>query len=121
FANLLAAPAVAPATLLGALGTVTALVSLPLARLIVWPAGLAVGWIIRVARTAAALPYATLPWTGGALGAATLLAAGAAAVLILRSRRLRVIAAAAMTGVLIGVIAMRALSPGWPPPGWQMV
>ncbi|MER7545834.1 ComEC/Rec2 family competence protein [Spirillospora sp. NPDC127506] len=121
FANLLAAPAVAPATLLGALGTVTALVSLPLARLIVWPAGLAVGWIIRVARTAAALPYATLPWTGGALGAATLLAAGAAAVLILRSRRLRVIAAAAMTGVLAGVIAMRALSPGWPPPGWQMV
>ncbi|NVI90474.1 ComEC/Rec2 family competence protein [Actinomadura sp. BRA 177] len=121
FANLLAAPAVAPATLLGALGAVTALVSLPLARLIVWPAGLAVGWIIWVARTAAALPYATIPWTGGALGAAALLATGTAAFLILRSSRLRVIAAAAMTGVLIGVIAMRAMAPGWPPPGWQLV
>jgi competence protein ComEC len=121
FANLLAAPAVAPATLLGALGAVTALVSLPLARLIVWPAGLAVGWIIWVARTAAALPYATIPWTSGALGAATLLAAGTAAFLILRSDRLRLIAAAAMTGVLIGVIAMRATAPGWPPPGWQLV
>jgi competence protein ComEC len=121
FANLLAAPAVAPATLLGALGAVTALVSTPVARLVVWPAGLAVGWIIRVARTAAALPYATLPWTGGALGAAMLLGAGAVAVLVLRSRRLRLIAAAAMSGVLIAVITMRVLAPGWPPPGWQMV
>ncbi|MFA1539279.1 ComEC/Rec2 family competence protein [Actinomadura monticuli] len=120
-ANLLAAPAVAPATLLGALGAATALVSLPVARLIVWPAGLAVGWIIRVARTAAALPYATVPWTGGALGATALLAAGAVAVLILRSRRLRLVAAAAMAGVLTAVVAMRAMAPGWPPPGWQMV
>ncbi|MFB4311093.1 ComEC/Rec2 family competence protein [Actinomadura sp. GTD37] len=121
FANLLAAPAVAPATLLGVLGAVTALVSVPLARLIVRPAGLAVGWIIWVARTAAALPYATVPWIGGGLGAATLLAAGAVAVLILRSGRLRLIAAAAMTGVLVAVVAMRAMAPGWPPPGWQMV
>lgn len=60
-ANLLAAPAVAPATLLGALAAVTAPASLPLARVIVWPAGLAVAWIIRVARTTADLPYATIP------------------------------------------------------------
>src|SRR5690606_172333 len=83
---LLAAPAVAPATLLGALATAVALFSLPLAQAIVWPAGLAVGWIIRVARTAAALPYATIPWTGGGLGATTLLLAAVAALLILRSR-----------------------------------
>lgn len=121
FANLLAAPAVAPATLLGALGAVTAPVSLPAARLIVWPAGLAAGWIIWVARTAAKLPYATIPWAGGGLGAVTLLAAGGAAVLILRSGRLRLIAAAAMTGVLVAVVAVRATAPGWPPPGWQMV
>jgi competence protein ComEC len=120
-ANLLAAPAVAPATLLGALAAVTAPASLPLARLIVWPAGLAVGWIVRVARTAASLPYATIPWTGGGLGALALLAAGAVAFLILRSRRLRLLAAAALTGVLIAVVALRAMAPGWPPPGWQMV
>ncbi|MFI0368295.1 ComEC/Rec2 family competence protein [Actinomadura sp. 1N219] len=121
FANLLAAPAVAPATLLGALAAVTAPLSLPLAQLIVWPAGLAVGWIIRVARTAAALPYATIPWTTGGLGAATLLISAGVAVLILRSRRLRLITAAAMTGVLIAVLVQRATAPGWPPPGWQMV
>ncbi|WP_243719841.1 ComEC/Rec2 family competence protein [Actinomadura sp. KC06] len=121
FANLLAAPAVAPATLLGALAAATAPLSLPLAQLIVWPAGLAVGWIIRVARTAAALPYATIPWTTGGLGAATLLLSAGVAVLILRSRRLRLIAAAAMTGILIAVLVQRVTAPGWPPPGWQMV
>ncbi|MEU8796867.1 ComEC/Rec2 family competence protein [Spirillospora sp. NPDC048819] len=121
FANLLAAPAVAPATLLGALGAVTALLSPPLAQMIVWPAGLAVGWIIRIARTAAALPYATIPWTSGGLGAMTLLLAVGVAVLVLRSRRLRLLMAAALTGILIAVIAMRVMAPGWPPPGWQMV
>ncbi len=120
-ANLLAAPAVAPATLLGALAAVTAPASVPLAQLIVWPAGLAVGWIIWVARTAAALPYATIPWTGGGLGALALLAAAAVAILVLRSRRLRLLAAAMLIGVLIAVVAMRVLAPGWPPPGWQMV
>ncbi|XNL77285.1 ComEC/Rec2 family competence protein [Actinomadura madurae] len=120
-ANLLAAPAVAPATLLGALAAVTAPASLPLARVIVWPAGLAVAWIIRVARTTADLPYATIPWTTGGLGAVTLLLAGGAAVLLLRSRRLRLCAAAAMTGVLAAVVAMRVLAPSWPPPGWHMV
>ncbi|WP_037558464.1 ComEC/Rec2 family competence protein [Spirillospora albida] len=121
FANLLAAPAVAPATLLGAAGAVVALVSVPAARIVVWPAGLAVGWIIRVADIAAGLPYATLPWPGGGLGAVSLLLAGGVAVLILRSARLRLVAAAAMCGVLIAVVALRVLAPGWPPAGWRMV
>ncbi|GAA2135064.1 ComEC/Rec2 family competence protein [Actinomadura napierensis] len=120
-ANILAAPAVAPATLLGALSAAIAPVSLPLARLVVWPAGLAVGWIIWVARTAAALPYATIPWTGGGLGAVTLLLAGGVAVLILRSPRLRLLVVAAMAGVLVAVVVLRVMAPGWPPPGWQMV
>lgn len=120
-ANLLAAPAVAPATLLGALAAVTAPVCLPLARVIAWPAGLSTGWIIRVARTAAALPYATIPWTSGGLGALTLLVAAGVAVLVLRSRRLRLLAAAVMTGVLVAVVAVRVTARGWPPPGWQMV
>ncbi len=121
FANLLAAPAVAPATLLGALGAVTALVSLPFARVLVWPAGFAVGWIVWVARQAAALPYATIPWASGGLGAMTLVAAAAIAFLILRSPRVRLVAVSAMAGVLIAVIALRVASPGWPPPAWQMV
>ncbi|MFI6516331.1 ComEC/Rec2 family competence protein [Spirillospora sp. NPDC050679] len=120
-ANLLAAPAVAPATLLGALGALTALVAMPVARFVVWPAGLAAGWIAGIARLASALPYATVPWKAGGLGALSLLAAGAVAVLVLRSRRVRLCAAAAMVGVLVGVIALRAVMRGWPPPSWAMV
>ncbi|XVQ13399.1 ComEC/Rec2 family competence protein [Spirillospora sp. CA-255316] len=120
-ANLLAAPAVAPATLLGALAAVVALVAMPPARLLVRPAGFAVGWIAGIARTAADLPYATIPWRGGGLGAASLIIAAAVAVLVLRSRRLRLIAVAAMTGVMIAVVALRVTAPGWPPPGWAMV
>ncbi|MFI0444677.1 ComEC/Rec2 family competence protein [Actinomadura sp. 6N118] len=120
-ANLLAAPAVAPATLLGALAAVVAFAELSLARLVVWPAGLAVGWIIWIARTAADLPYATVAWTGGALGAFTLLLAGAAAFVILRWRPARLIGAAVMVGVLAAVLALRVTAPGWPPSGWALI
>ncbi|MFC6881113.1 ComEC/Rec2 family competence protein [Actinomadura yumaensis] len=120
-ANLLAAPAVAPATLLGALGAVTALISVPIAELLMWPAGFAVGWIVWVARASAKLPYATIPWKGGGLGALTLLAACALAVLILRSRRLRLAAVAVTAGILLAVIGLRVIAPGWPPPAWAMV
>lgn len=80
-ANMLAGPAVAPATVLGAAATVVA----PL-----WPAGasglahlagLATGWIALVARTSAAVPASSLPWPQGWRGA--LLMALATAVLVL--------------------------------------
>ncbi|MFC4906519.1 DNA internalization-related competence protein ComEC/Rec2 [Actinomadura gamaensis] len=120
-ANLLADPAVAPATLFGAAAAVTAPLSTGLARLILWPAQYPVRWIIWVARTAATLPYATLPWAGGALGAVGLLAAGGVTAGMLRSSRLRWLFAAAVVGVLAGVVCMHVLAPGWPPPGWQLV
>ncbi|GGV03810.1 membrane protein [Actinomadura cremea] len=121
FANLLAAPAVAPATLLGALAAVIAPFSLPPARLLVRPAGLAVGWIIAIARITADLPYATVPWLAGGLGALTLLVAAGAVLLVLRSPRVRLVVAAVLAGILIAVVALRATAPGWPPPGWRMV
>ncbi|MEV5707783.1 ComEC/Rec2 family competence protein, partial [Actinoallomurus sp. NPDC052274] len=67
-ANLLAAPAVGPATLLGVLAAAVAPGSLPLARLIVLPAGLAVGWITGVARLCARAPYAAIDWLAAARG-----------------------------------------------------
>lgn len=120
-ANLLAEPAVVPATLLGAGAAVVAPFALPPARLLVWPAGLAVGWIVAVARTAAALPYATVPWPGGLVGAAALLAAGALALVVLRRRTPRRLAAALLCGVLVVVIGVRVWQPGWPPRGWLFV
>lgn len=120
-ANLLADPAVAPATLLGAAAAVVAPFSPGLAGLILWPAEYPVRWIIWIARTAATLPYATLPWASGALGAVGLITAGAITIAMLRSRRLRLLFAAAIAGVLAGVVCMHVLAPGWPPPGWQLV
>jgi competence protein ComEC len=120
-ANLLAEPAVVPATLLGALAAAVAPVAMPVARLLVWPAGLAVSWIIWVARTAAAVPYANVGWPDGVLGAVLLLCVLAAAVVVVRHRRLLRFAAAAVAGVLTMMIVTAILTPGWPPRGWSFV
>ncbi|HEX6469913.1 MAG TPA: ComEC/Rec2 family competence protein [Streptosporangiaceae bacterium] len=120
-ANLLAEPAVVPATLLGAAAGVVAPVALEPARLLVWPAGLAVGWIVGVAHIAAALPYATVDWPAGLPGALLLTAAGAIAILALRCRAPRRLAAAVLAGALVVLVAGRLWQPGWPPRGWLFV
>ncbi|MCO5987510.1 ComEC/Rec2 family competence protein [Actinoallomurus spadix] len=120
-ANLLAAPAVGPATLLGVLAAAVAPISLPLARLIVVPAGLAVGWIAGVARLGARVPYAAVGWPAGAAGAALLTAVFVAGVLVLRRPGARRVAAAAVTGTALVAIGGHACAPGWPPRGWRFV
>lgn len=87
-ANVVVAPAVAPATVAGLLATVLG----PW-----WPAGAAwcadvagaaCWWIAAVARTTAGLPGAQVAWAGGVVGQVLLAAACAAAlVLVLRCRR----------------------------------
>ncbi|WP_299035468.1 ComEC/Rec2 family competence protein [uncultured Pseudokineococcus sp.] len=82
-ANLLAAPAVAPATVLGVVALAAAPASPALAQLLAVPAGWAAGWVALVARAAAALPGATAPWPGGWPGAALLAAALLGALVLL--------------------------------------
>ncbi|MBA9006919.1 ComEC/Rec2 family competence protein [Thermomonospora cellulosilytica] len=120
-ANMLAMPAVPVATLLGALTAAIAPVAMPVARLTVWPAGLAVGWIIGVARVTAGIPYATLPWREGTAGAAAVLLAGAVGYLLWRCRPLLALAAAVLSGVIAAGVLMRVTAPDWPPAGWQYV
>ncbi|WP_311931084.1 ComEC/Rec2 family competence protein [Microbispora sp. H11081] len=120
-ANLLAEPAVAPATVLGFGAAVVAPVSMDLARLLVRPAGWAVGWIITVAQRAADLPFASAPWLGGVAGLAALAAAVVAGWFVLRRRTRRRLAAALAAGALLAaLVAVPVVSP-WPPPGWLMV
>ncbi|MFP3712768.1 ComEC/Rec2 family competence protein [Puerhibacterium sp. TATVAM-FAB25] len=84
-ANVLAAPAVAPATLLGLAATVTAPWWPAAAGALGWLAGLATGWIAAVARWCAGLPGALLPWPGGVGGLLAMAAATVAlGVLVLR-------------------------------------
>jgi competence protein ComEC len=120
-ANLLAAPAVAPATLLGVSAAAVAPFSLGAARLIVWPAGLAVGWITSVARFFASMPYAVIGWPAGLTGAALVLVAVLAGVFVLRRPLPRGIAAAVLVGVALIAVGMHVLAPSWPPRGWLFV
>ncbi|SEL68960.1 competence protein ComEC [Nonomuraea pusilla] len=120
-ANLLVAPAVAPATLLGFGAALVAPFWPEAARLLVIPAGHAVQWIITVAGWAAAVPYATVPWPGGLGGLALLAAVVAMAVPVLRRPAGRAAVAVMAGAALVVALAVRPLAGPWPPSGWLMV
>jgi competence protein ComEC len=119
-ANLLVAPAVPAATLLGVLAAAVAPVSPNAASLVAHLAELPVRWVALVAHRSAALPDATLPWpstAGGALLLATLTVLAVALARLLRHRPGTAAGAAAVLGV---ALVVPAASPGWPPPGWVL-
>ncbi|GAA3705682.1 hypothetical protein GCM10022224_083930 [Nonomuraea antimicrobica] len=120
-ANLLVAPAVAPATLLGFGAALVAPLWPDGARLLVIPAGYAVGWIVTVARWAVNLPFATVPWPAGLAGLALLLLAVAVAIPILRRRAWRAVAVTVAAAVLVAVLVVRPIAGHWPPRNWLMV
>ncbi|MGP3957294.1 ComEC/Rec2 family competence protein [Nonomuraea sp. 3N208] len=121
FANLLVAPAVAPATLLGFGAALVAPLWLDAARVLVVPAGYAVGWIIAVAGWAVGMPFATVPWPSGLLGLGLLGLAVAIAVPILRRRAWRAMALTVAGAALVAVLVVRPIVGPWPPQGWLMV
>jgi competence protein ComEC len=120
-ANLLAVPAVAPATILGLAAAVVAPVSDTAATGLAWAAWLPTTWLVHVAQLGASTPGAAVPWRSGTTGAVLLLALTAAGALVLRSARLRRVCAAGCAGVLTAVALVWAVAPGWPPDGWFLV
>jgi competence protein ComEC len=115
-ANLLAAPAVAPATVLGLLATLAGAVVPPAGDALVWLAGWPVRWLVAVARTAAGLPDAATGWPAGTGGALLLTAVlVVAAFLLWRHPRLRALAVAALVGLLVLGLPLRQATVGWPP------
>jgi competence protein ComEC len=122
-ANLLAVPAVAPAMLLGVLAALTWPVCPPLAKLFAELAGLPAWWIVTVARHAADVPGAALPWLGGVRGA-LVLALLTVAVVTLRQIRPVAVVAALLAAVLLlrPSVPLPPLLPGsWPPRDWVLV
>jgi competence protein ComEC len=120
-ANLLAGPVVAPATVFGVLAAAVAPVTPWLAEVLVRLAGPEVDWLILVARHAAGVPGAVIAWPQGWLGGILLAGCVALVVVALRRRRLRVLIGVLLTGLLVVVVPLRVIAPGWPPDGWAFV
>jgi competence protein ComEC len=116
-ANVLAGPAVAPATILGLIGGVVSLVSVPAGHLIGVPTGWCADWILTVGHQSAALPGASTDWNGPLWLLGLLCLLGVAAIVWLGARP------ALLCGLGIGLLVClwRPPTPGWPAPGWVMV
>ena len=119
-ANLVVAPAVGPATVLGLAGGLLGLLWAPLGHLAGTAAAWCVAWIVLVARRGAALPAAAVDWGTGVLPLTvlTLLTIGLALAgpVLLRRRSTGL----ACCGVLVLGVLVRPPTPGWPPAGWVM-
>ncbi len=120
-ANLMVAPVVGPATVLGLAGGVLTLAWAPVGRLCGTLACWCVAWLVAVAEHGAALPTAAVGW-GTGVAALAQLTVLTVLVAVLGPRLLR----RPVTGIgaaLLLVVAVLARPPtfGWPPDGWVLV
>ncbi|MFF9840499.1 ComEC/Rec2 family competence protein [Streptomyces sp. NPDC013740] len=121
-ANVLAEPAVAPATVLGFAALGLAPVWPGAAGAVAGVAGWPAGWIAGVARAGAGLPGAESAWPDGWWGG--LLLALLTGLVVLAARRLpyrRWIGAGCVVLLFLAVVRpppLARLVTGWPPPGW---
>ena len=123
-ANLVAAPFVAPATVLGVSAALVAVVSTTLASLVGWvgtPFAIAIAW---TARISADVPGGTLPWPDGAPGAVLLAVLTALGVLsgpwaLRRSRASPLLVLGLVVVLTVGAVPSRSFA--WPPPDWRVV
>ena len=115
-ANLVAAPAVAPATVLGLLAALVATVLPAAGDALVWLAGWPTRWLVMVAERAAAVPDGATGWPAGAPGAVLLtVLLGSCGWLLWRYPRTRALALAALVGLLVIGWPVRQMVRGWPP------
>jgi len=119
-ANVVVAPLVGPATVLGLVGGLVALVLPRAGALVAWAGCWCAQLVIAVAQLAAGLPGAAAGWPTTVLGLVALTVGcvlALAAAPLLRSRAVALVLAA-----LLVLAVLRPLpSWGWPPPGWVMV
>ncbi|MDR1710556.1 MAG: ComEC/Rec2 family competence protein [Propionibacteriaceae bacterium] len=120
FANMIAAPLVAPATVMGFLATALAVLSVPVAAL---PANVA-GWfaqgLVWIARWCAGLPVAAITWSSDPTSICLLSVAVVGVVAVL-PRVWRSVGLTALLGIGMVIAVLQPVGrPGWPP-DWDMV
>ena len=120
-ANLLAVPAVAPATVLGVVATLASAVWPPGAAFVAWVAHWPAWWLVLVARYGADVPAGSVPWPAGVVGALLLAGLTVVAIVAFRHRVARRLAAVVTAAIVVGALPVRMLAAGWPPTGWAVV
>jgi competence protein ComEC len=120
-ANLLAVPAVAPATVLGVAAAAASPVWTPGAEFIAWLGSWPAWWLVTVARHGAEIPSGALPWPGGATGGLLLGVVFAAVLVAGRWRAIRRLALVVTLAAVVAAVPVRLLTAAWPPPGWLAV
>lgn len=123
-ANLLAAPLVAPATVLGVATALLSVVWVEGASWLAWLGAVPTLGIAWVARSCAALPYGAVPWPQGAGGALLLAGLSVGGLLcgpwLLYHGRRRPVAVVAV-GLLSTAMAVPTRMVTWPLAGWRFV
>jgi competence protein ComEC len=120
-ANVLAEPAVAPATVLGVGAAVLSPVSPTGAHLLAWLASWPCRWLVLVARYSAQAPAALLPWPGGTSGALLLAGVLLALVTLTVHPAVRRVALVVAVSAVLAAVPVRWVTGGWPPAGWMFV
>jgi competence protein ComEC len=120
-ANLLVAPVVGPATVLGLVGGLLLLVLAPLGLACGWLAGLCAWWVVAVATRLARLPEAAVDWAAGAVGIGLLTALCLAAAVLAPWVAVRRGWSVSLALVLVVVMVRPLPALGWPPRGWVLV
>jgi competence protein ComEC len=120
-ANLLAVPAVLPATMLGVGAALVSPVWPAGASMAAWLASWPTRWIVVVAHHGARTPTGTVPWPAGPLGGLLLAVILVALLTAVRYRTVRRLVAILVAAAAVGTVPVRLVAPGWPPPGWLMV
>ncbi|QBR94329.1 DUF4131 domain-containing protein [Nocardioides euryhalodurans] len=120
-ANLVAAPAVGPATVLGLAGGLLGLIAAPLGRVPGTPAGWCAAWLVEVAQRGAALPVPAVGWGTGAVSLGLLTALVVALTVVLPRLLARPATGIGCCCLVAVLVLVRLPTPGWPPAGWVMV
>jgi len=120
-ANLLAEPAVAPATVLGVVAALLSAVWPPAAAFVAWLGAWPARWLVDVARIGAGVPGAVVGWPGGVGGALLLAVLLLTALVVARRPAVRIAAAVCAVAAALGAVPVRLVSAGWPPAGALLV
>ncbi|XVV14158.1 ComEC/Rec2 family competence protein [Actinoplanes sp. CA-131856] len=120
-ANLLAVPAIAPATLFGVGSAVLSPWWPAGAEFAAWVGHWPARWLVLVATYGARVPAGALPWPGGVTGAVLLAVVTAGLLVAARRPLIRRLVTVVALGGMLGALPVRLLASGWPPTGWVVV